>query len=783
MKNRFRSIEAVVSSVIGVLLLVAIVSLVIYVSRSFYSNTLSIETRGMGEARAKLAAATNDFIDNTHGTVQSIARQPHVADVLKGDAVPLPVIAGQLSSLVDTRKDLNSAFILDKTGKVVAGFTSQGESMAGMDLSGRAYWKDILRGQDFISKTISKGATTGAPVFLVVVPARDAAGAVVGGVGIAVNWSRFVESHILSVKIGNTGYVYMLDESGTVIAHPDKTKQLTDASGVAHIKDILSRKEGFMRVASDGAENVQVFGPIERTGWIACVSESEEELAAEATAQRNIFIAAGAALYVLLLGMILYLVRRLVIKPLAGIKDYTFEVASGNFQATLKGTFHYELSELADNIQHMTRELKHKLGFAQGVLDGLTIPFIVCDASGRVTRTNHAMLRLLKKPGTPDAHTSEQLGEFFYGDAGRQTIARRAMQERKAFEGQELSLHSGGDVLHLSVDAAPIYDLDQSLIGAITIITDLTAIRAQQLRIEDQNASITEAAMGMEDISEHVSMATQELSAQIEQSTNGAQEQSVRVAETATAMQQMNATVLEVARNASQASETSEHARSKAVYGAEVVGQVVSFIARINESSRTSSTDMEALGKQAQGIGQVLGVISDIADQTNLLALNAAIEAARAGDAGRGFAVVADEVRKLAEKTMTATKEVGEAIEAIQQGTHKNSQNLELTVKALEEATGLAEKSGVALKEIVDLVDQSTDQVRSIATASEQQSATSEEIHRSVEDVNRISSETSQAMEHSARAVGDLAGQARELRRLIAGMRQQSGGAQLSLSA
>ena len=172
-----------------------------------------------------------------------------------------------------------------------------------------------------------------------------------------------------------------------------------------------------------------------------------------------------------------------------------------------------------------------------------------------------------------------------------------------------------------------------------------------------------QAAHELEGVVEVITSASEELSAQIEESSRGSEEQSHRVSETATAMEEMNATVLEVAKNAFQAAETADKAKHKAEEGSSIVKQAISGIAGVQRQALDMKTDMTTLGQQAQGIGQIMSVISDIADQTNLLALNAAIEAARAGEAGRGFAVVADEVRKLAEKTMTATKEVGDAIQ------------------------------------------------------------------------------------------------------------------------
>ena len=300
------------------------------------------------------------------------------------------------------------------------------------------------------------------------------------------------------------------------------------------------------------------------------------------------------------------------------------------------------------------------------------------------------------------------------------------------------------------------------------------AAEANQARSEAENArrdGMLAAAHQLETVVEIVSSASAELSAQIEESEHGAERQAARMAETATAMEEMNATVLEVARNAGAAAEVSDAARQRAEAGAVVVEKAVTGIRKVREQSLSLKQDMAALAENARSIGSLMSVISDIADQTNLLALNAAIEAARAGEAGRGFAVVADEVRKLAEKTMSATNHVGDAIKDIQASTAKSMEQVDGAVLSIEEATELANQSGAALGEIVGMVDKAADQVRAIAAASEQQSAASEEINASITQVNNIAAETAQAMEQSTQAVAELAEQAQTLSTLIADMK------------
>jgi methyl-accepting chemotaxis protein len=177
---------------------------------------------------------------------------------------------------------------------------------------------------------------------------------------------------------------------------------------------------------------------------------------------------------------------------------------------------------------------------------------------------------------------------------------------------------------------------------------------------------------------------------------------------------------------------------------------------RVEDSARA----MTDLGSASDQIGTIIGTINDIADQTNLLALNAAIEAARAGEQGRGFAVVADEVRKLAERTSAATHEIGMMIKAIQDETKAAVTSMEEGVREVQEGTREAAVSGDALNSIMEQVDAVNLQVSQIASAANQQSATTSEISNHAQEMAKtmhISAEIAQKCAASANGLATLA--------------------------
>ncbi|RSZ57046.1 HAMP domain-containing protein [Massilia atriviolacea] len=205
--------------------------------------------------------------------------------------------------------------------------------------------------------------------------------------------------------------------------------------------------------------------------------------------------------------------------------------------------------------------------------------------------------------------------------------------------------------------------------------------------------------------------------------------------QTAAAMEQMTSTVKQNAENASQANQLVVSASSHAVKGGQVVGQVVSTMGSITDSSRK--------------IVDIIGVIDGIAFQTNILALNAAVEAARAGEQGRGFAVVASEVRNLAQRSAAAAKEIKTLIDD--------------SVLKVDTGSKLVDEAGVTMHQIVTSVQQVADLMSEIAAASVEQSQGIGQINHAIGAMDDATQQNAALVEEAAAAAKSLQDQAATL--------------------
>ena len=199
----------------------------------------------------------------------------------------------------------------------------------------------------------------------------------------------------------------------------------------------------------------------------------------------------------------------------------------------------------------------------------------------------------------------------------------------------------------------------------------------------------------------------------------------------ATSAEELSATTKEIARSAENAASSAREANVAGDNGRKVVGDTVASINNLAQKVDEVSATIITLEADSKNIGGILEVISDIAEQTNLLALNAAIEAARAGDQGRGFSVVADEVRNLAQRTQEATGEIQTMITKLQNGTQQAAAAMTEGKSQAEQTVEDANKVKEALVKITDEVSIINDMNNQIASAAEQQAATTQELSRS----------------------------------------------------
>ena len=375
--------------------------------------------------------------------------------------------------------------------------------------------------------------------------------------------------------------------------------------------------------------------------------------------------------------------------------------------------------------------------------------------------------------GRVEHASSDELGSMAealnqIGAGLRDTLSRiRGVSEAVAQVIEQISL-TGTTV---SSGASTILSrVEETSSSMVQVLASLRGI-AQNVEVlyqsaEESRSSIAEVAATNEEVAENVqamAASVEETTAAIEEMTfsikavaKNIQELYASTEETSTSMSQMDVSISQVEMNANEAARLSEQVSLDAESGVESLRKTLAGIDKIKDSSRTTSSVIESLGRRISEIGNILGVIDDVADQTNLLALNAAIIAAQAGEHGKGFAVVAEEIKDLAERTGASTKEIAEVIRSIQDESHNAASVMNQGVRNVEEAVQLGREAQDALKKIHGSADKTTTMTQAIARATVEQARGSKQVTGAIQRISETVQQISRASNEQAKGTEQI---------------------------
>ncbi len=312
---------------------------------------------------------------------------------------------------------------------------------------------------------------------------------------------------------------------------------------------------------------------------------------------------------------------------------------------------------------------------------------------------------------------------------------------------------AGKDELGQIADA--VNGIRLSTVASIDAYNETRAKLAAILgRVQDASTSVSAASRQMASTSEEAGRAVTEIADAVSDVASGAERQ-VRMVEKARSAAEHTAT---------QAGE----ARVVALEGVTAAREASLAMEAVHEATDSVTRAIHELAAKSVEIGGIVETITGIASQTNLLALNAAIEAARAGEQGRGFAVVAEEVRKLAEESQTAATQIAALIDEIQAETKKTVAVVEDGAKRTADGVAVVEQTREAFIQIGEQVENVTERIGLIVTATAEVAAVAEQSSASTEQVSASTEETSASAQEIAASAQELSATAEELHGLVA---------------
>jgi methyl-accepting chemotaxis protein len=415
--------------------------------------------------------------------------------------------------------------------------------------------------------------------------------------------------------------------------------------------------------------------------------------------------------------------------PIQHMVHVASAVAKGDLTETVRIDSKDELGTLASSLNEMVDNLR-------GVVDNIQDASVqVATSAGQISANAKLINQGAQQQSQAAEETSTSMEEMA---ASIQTVAGNAQSLATYVEETSSSINEMG---------ASIEEVARSSSTLASTVSEASAT------IEEMTVSIDQVAKNLESLAGSVmetSATIEQMATSIEAVARNAESLGAAASRTNQNVGEMAAAIHDVAKTAEEADRISQRAKEDAQTGDEAVGRTVDGIKKLSDTMENTARVITGLGKRSQEIGRILEVIEEIADQTNLLALNAAIEAARAGEAGRGFAVVADEVRKLAERSVEATKEIGEVIRQVQQETTDAVETAKAGASEAKEGIGLADKAGLALRRIMDSVTRSSQLMGQIASSTARQSQASAEVLRTAGEMMNVTNQATSAVREQA---------------------------------
>ncbi|KAF0162740.1 MAG: twitching motility protein PilJ [Rhodocyclaceae bacterium] len=335
---------------------------------------------------------------------------------------------------------------------------------------------------------------------------------------------------------------------------------------------------------------------------------------------------------------------------------------------------------------------------------------------------------------------------------------RMAEAAKDATQGAILRLmNEMGDLADgdLTIRATVSEDITGAIADSVNYTVEELAVLVR--RINDAAERVTRASNAAQSTSNDLLAATKVQSAEI-QGANAA------VLEMANSMKTVSSSALESARVARASLEAAQK-------GAAAVSNSITGMNEIRTQIQETSKRIKRLGESSQEIGEIVELISDITEQTNVLALNAAIQAASAGEAGRGFSVVAEEVQRLAERSGEATKQIAAIVKTIQTDTHDAVAAMEYSTQGVVEGAKLSDAAGQALNEISSVSQDLARLIQAISTDTQHQADIATKVAGSMQDILRITGQTTTSTQQTAVSIGELTELAVELKGSVSGFK------------